>query len=291
MGGIAYAAPRSLDEALAVLAERGPETSILAGGMIVVSALKQGTLAARHIMNIKALGLPSDPEMSPDELAIGALVCHRRVEGDAAVGARLPALQELERNAASVQIRNHGTLVGNLCAAEPWTDLPCLMAALGARLRLASARQRREVAADDWILAPATTRRRPDEMVLAIGIPLPKDAEGFGYSRLTLRQGLAPPVACAAARLALARNGAIASARVFLGAVGPRPQRLASIEAMLTGEVPSAISPADIDNAVSRDVECLADQRCSSGYKKQVAGVLVRRAVADAVADAGRQRP
>jgi aerobic carbon-monoxide dehydrogenase medium subunit len=285
MGGFSYAAPRSLDEALVILAERGAETSILAGGMVVVAALKQGSLQTRHILNIKGIGTPADPVSSETVLTIGALVRHRRVEGDAVVAERLPALRELERNSAAVQIRNCGTLVGNLCAAEPWTDFPCLMAALGARLGLASAKEKREIAADDWVVGPAATRRRPDEMVARVEIPLPLAAEGFGHSRLALRQGLAPPIACAAARVSLAKSGQLAGARIFVGAVGPRPQRMARVEEMFL----AAATAKDIDTAVARDIETLADPRCGTAYKKDIAGVLVRRAVADAIADAKRR--
>ena len=286
MGGYSYAAPRSLDEALSILAERGPETCILAGGMVLVAALKQGSLKARHILNIKRIGTPADPLFERDVLTLGALVCHRRVEDDARLGARLPALQALEKSSASVQIRNHGTLVGNLCAAEPWTDLPCLMAAVGARLGIASAKHRRAVAAEDWAVGVGATQRRPNELVERLEIPLPTGAEGFGHARLTLRQGLAPPVACAAARVGLAADGQVAAARIFVGAIGPRPQRMARVEEMLAGGLASAVAARDIDAAVARDLETLTDTRCSTAYKKQVAGVLVRRAVADAVADA-----
>jgi CO/xanthine dehydrogenase FAD-binding subunit len=91
--GFSYSAPHSVDEALAVLAARGSETTVLAGGMVVVAAMKQGALAATHIMNIKATGLPRDPVIAAaeDALTIGALISHRRIEADDAVRRCLPA--------------------------------------------------------------------------------------------------------------------------------------------------------------------------------------------------------
>ena len=289
MGGLSYAAPRSLDETLAILAERGADTSILAGGMVLVAALKQGSLKARQILNIKGIGTPPAPVLDGEVLTIGALVCHRRVETDDVVGERLPALRELERDSASLQIRNCGTLIGNLCAAEPWTDFPCLMAAVGARLGLTNAKGSREIAVEDWVTGSAAAGRRPEELVVRLEIALPKAGEGIGHARLTLRQGLAPPVACAAARVSLSDTGHVASARIFVGAIGPRPQRMPGVEAMILGAAVASATPQDINATVSRDVETLADSRCSTAYKKQIAGVLVRRAIADALADAKRR--
>jgi carbon-monoxide dehydrogenase medium subunit len=284
--GFSYAAPKSVDDALAILAARGGETTILAGGMVVVAAMKQNKLAATHIMNIKGIGLPPEPviDATGDTLTIGALVSHRRVETDETVGHRLPALRALEQNLAAVQIRNCGTLAGNLCAAEPASDLPCLMAALGARLVLRSARRRREIAVEDWIVAPGTTRRETDELALAIELAMPKPMEGVGYRRLVQRQGLAPPLACAAARISWDQHGQTVAARIFVGAVGPTPQRLKSVEALLQGTAIADLPSAAIAEAARREVECLSDDRCSAEYRREVVGVLVRRAIGDALA-------
>jgi aerobic carbon-monoxide dehydrogenase medium subunit len=290
---IGYAAPASLAEALAFLAVHGADSVVLAGGMAVVPALKKGFMAHKFIVNIKGMGEPAARALvvASDRLAIGALIRHREIETAAVVAERLPALRTLEENLASVQIRNHGTLAGNLCAAEPWSDPPCLMAALDASIVLASQRGMCEVSAADWIVEPRRTLRQPEELLLRIEIPLPAEGEGVGHARLAARQGLAAPLACAAARVALAENGNVSAARVFVGAVGPRPQRMARIEAMLMGQTLTAELSADIDDAVARDVDHIPDERCGVAYKQQVAGVLVRRAIAGAIASAKtRQR-
>jgi carbon-monoxide dehydrogenase medium subunit len=174
---IGYTAPVSLAEALAFLAERGADSVVLAGGMAVVPALKKGFLARKFIVNIKGMSEPAARALvvASDRLAIGALIRHREIEIAAVVAERLPALRSLEENLASVQIRNHGTLAGNLCAAEPWSDPPCLMAALDASIVLASQRGTREVSAADWIVEPRRTLRQPEELLLRIEIRLPAD--------------------------------------------------------------------------------------------------------------------
>lgn len=288
-----YVAPTSLGEALAFLAEHGHDSNILAGGMSVVPALKRGLLTCKFIVNIKGIGgSPAAPALDPTrgQLTIAALVRHREVETSALVAEHFPALRALEQKLASVQIRNHGTLVGNVCAAEPWSDPPCLLAALDARLTVGSKRGQRQVSAADWIRGAGETVRQPDELLLRIDLPLPRGYVGLGHARLAARQGLARPLACAAANIRLSADGSLETARIFVGAVGPRPQRMEDVEAMLTGRQLNGELSAEIENVVSRTIECLPDERCGSPYKTQVAGVLVRRAIADAIEIAESRR-
>lgn len=285
---VTYIAPATLDEALAFLAERGSDCTILAGGMAVVPALKQGALATRCLVNIKGLDLGTAPlvDTSKRTLAFSARVRHRDIETSAVIAHWLPALSRLEQHLASAQVRNHGTLVGNLCAAEPWTDIPCLMAALDTHLELAATRGTRTVPVETWISGPMETGCRPDEIVVRAVVSLPIANEGVGYARLTPRQALARPLACAAARITRTADGRITAARVFIGAIGPCPQRMARVEQLLIGEAIDDALLSDIAEAVEHDVISLPDVRSSESYKKQVAGVLAQRTIVDAVQDA-----
>jgi carbon-monoxide dehydrogenase medium subunit len=287
-----YAAPGNLHELLVFLAERGPDSSILAGGMSLVPALKKGLLTCKCIVNIKGIGESLVPvlDAANNRLTIGALVRHREIETSPLVAEHFPALRALEERLASVQVRNHGTLVGNLCAAEPWSDPPCLLAALDARLTVVANRGERQLSAADWISSVEQTLREPDEVLLGFDLPLPRNGIGVGHARLAARQGLARPLACAAAQVDVAENGAVASARVFVGAVGPRPQRISEVESMLVGARWSEELSGAVEHAVARSVEYLADERCGEPFKRQVAGVLARRAIAEAVENARTRR-
>ena len=287
-----YAAPASLHEALAFLADRGPDSSILAGGMSLVPALKKGLLMRKCIVNIKGIGGSLIPvlDAANDQLTIGALVRHREIETSPLVAEHFPALRALEERLASVQIRNHGTLVGNLCAAEPWSDPPCLLAALDARLIIVANRGKHKVSVADWIRGVEQTLRQPDEVLLRIDLPLPRGCRGIGHTRLAARQGLARPLACAAAHVEVSENGNVATARVFVGAVGPRPQRMGEVETMLVGASLGEELFREVQHAVTRSIEYLPDERCGESYKRDVAGVLARRAIAEAVDDARTRR-
>jgi CO/xanthine dehydrogenase FAD-binding subunit len=283
-----YVAPASLSEALDFLAEHGPDSIVLAGGMSVVPALKNGSLAGKFIVNIKGMGEAREPALDSagNRLAIGALVRHREIETSRLIAEHFPALRLLEERLASVQIRNHGTLAGNLCAAEPWTDPPCLLAALEAQLTVVGKRGQRQVSAADWIRGVGETQLQPDELLHELNLALPRKGTGVGYARLAARQGLARPLVCAAARVTLSENGSVSAARVFVGGVGPRPQRMTDVENMLVWHpLNSELSP-EIESSVSCTVEYLPDERCGRSYKAQVAGVLTRRAIADAITDA-----
>ena len=164
-----------------------------------------------------------------------------------------------------------------------------MLAALDATLVVVDGRGERRVSAADWILGEGDTLRRPTELLLRIDVPLPTANVGIGHARVAAREGLARPLACAAARITLSESGTVKSARVFVGAVGARPQRMTEVEAMLVGHQQIADLSADIEHAVARIIELHPDERCSARYKTQVAGVLARRAAADAIAHANRR--
>jgi aerobic carbon-monoxide dehydrogenase medium subunit len=283
-----YVSPASLSEALSFLAEHGPDSVILAGGMSLVPILKRGLLTQKFIVNIKRIGETPLPTLDSTDghLTISALVRHREIETSPIIAEHFPALCALEERLGSVQIRNHGTLAGNLCAAEPWTDPPCLLAALDARLTVVSKRGQRQVCTEDWIRGVGDTLRQPDELLHRIDLFVPRGNVGVGHARVAARQGLARPLACAAARVTLSEDGIVTAVRAFVGAVGPRPQRMTDVERMLVGSRVDDELSAEIEQSVPRNVEYLQDERCGAAYKTQVAGVLVRRAIADAFATA-----
>ena len=287
---LAYAAPTNLGETLKLLRELGPDAVILAGGMSIAPRIRRGTISAKCIVNIKRTGLSTAAEQDSKSgaLTIGALVRHREVEKSRLVANHWPCLVRLEQNLAAVQIRNHGTVIGNLCAAEPFTDLPCLLAALAARLTIVWDAGVREASAQDWIIGPSTTQIAPHEFVTQLQIPPPTIGSGAGYARLAPRQGLARPLVCAAARVELAEERVL-DARIFIGALGPRPQRLNHAEASIRGERADARLASRFGEALGEDIEEVLDPRCGLPYKRRVIGVLVARAVNEAVEHAARR--
>ena len=292
---LSYAAPASLSEALALLAERGPDCTILAGGMSVVPALKKGLLAGtvhRQHQGDWGSRMVRRWTESNDRLTIGALVRHREVETSPLVAKHFPTLRALEEKLASVQIRNHGTLAGNLCAAEPWSDPPCLMAALDARLTV--------------VCATRSAPGRCGRLDLRRGRNAAPAATSSSCRSIFRSRAKASALAM---RRVAATAGTRSSARVRRCARHARRKRQRGRRARVRRRrgIEAATDEGGGGDAGWASPRCRTGRRdrapvraCSrvafrtSGaarhYKRQVAGVLARRAIADAVENARSRR-
>ena len=245
----AYAAPRSLEEALALLAEHGDEAKVLAGGQSLVPLLNFRMTRPALLVDINRVpGLDG-----LDGGAIGALVRTRRLEREAA--------QPLLRRAASFvghpQIRTRGTVCGSVAHADPAAELPCALLALGARVRLASARGERELPIAAFLLGTYWTALEPDELV--VGIDVPEQPAGT-RSAFVEHSRVHGDFALAGAAV-LARPDALV---VSLLAVAERPVRV-ELPAGAAGE--------------PREAAALAVRDLEAGHRRALAEALVRRAL------------
>ena len=282
--------PTQLRDAFALLDRFGKDGWKMAGGYDSLSWFKERIKRPKAVIDHTGIEELKGIRETPNGLEIGALTTLTEIERNPVIRAKYRVLADAAVKVASPQIRNHGTLVGNLCAAEPWSDPPCLLAALDARLIIVANRGKHKVSVADWIRGVEQTLRQPDEVLLRIDLPLPRGCRGIGHTRLAARQGLARPLACAAAHVEVSENGNVATARVFVGAVGPRPQRMGEVETMLVGASLGEELFREVQHAVTRSIEYLPDERCGESYKRDVAGVLARRAIAEAVDDARTRR-
>lgn len=224
--------PASVAEALDALAAE-PEARVMAGGQSLVPLLTLGLAAPPMVVSLDRCEGLAEIEAGPDEVAIGAMVTTRRVEFDAGLGARLPLLARAAASVGSPHVRNFGTLVGNLCHADPGSDLIPAALCLGAKLEVRSAHGRRRVGVDELIDGPFATALQPDEMAVTVQVPVSSLSWRCGYRKLVRRAGdLA--MACAAV-MARVTDGAVAEARVVLGGPLRRAVRVTGLEADLTG--------------------------------------------------------
>lgn len=263
-----YHRPDHLDEALELLEHHGEDAALYMGGTELLLVMKLGLAAPEHLVDGKRLRELQGIGFARDELVIGAGVTHRQLELDPDVRRRLPALAELERHVANVRVRNVGTLGGNLCFAEPHSDPATLLIALGASVDLASRQGERTVPVSDFIAGPLMTNLEPEELLVRIRVPLPPEDAHVAYRRITFRER---PVG----------NVAVVSradqATVVVGAFENTPRRVPEVEAAL-GEAPDDHGAAVA--AMEAAVEPHADLDGSEDYKRHLAGVLLRRAVA-----------
>ena len=271
--------PSSVDEALALLQAHGDDTKILAGGQSLVPLMNFRLAQPRNLIDLNRVRGLDQIKFNDQSLLLGAMVRQRDVERSPAIAERLPILREAIEQVAHPAIRNRGTVGGSLVHADPSAELPLLAVALDATFHLRSARAGRSVAARDFYQGYLATDIAADELLVEIDFRLPPPGSGWCCTEIARRYGDFALVAVAAL-LDCGRDGCVNFARVALGGVGPAPLRAAVAEDVLSGKRPDAELFRRAADAAAQAVEPPADIHASSGYRRQLTAVLVRRALA-----------
>lgn len=278
-----YVRPETLDEALALLAEHRAEAKVLAGGQSLVPLLNYRLARPRLVVDINGLPL-GGIHVVGGRLQLGALVRHHELEESEAIARHCPVLQEAARLIGNVRVRSLGTLGGSLAHADPAAELPVAMAALDARLALASPSGRRTVPAAEFFVGPLTTALAPDEVVTGVVVPATPGL-GWAVEEFARRSGDFAVVAVVALA-GVDRRGRIEDARLAFGGVADRPLRAAAAEAALRGQEPTADRLARAAEIASAGLDPASDAFVSGAYRRLLAAVLGRRALQRAVARA-----
>jgi len=280
------ATPNSLDECLKLLAERGPETKLVAGGTDLLVQMKNGLLKPARVIDLS--GIADLRILAPDDgrgLRVGAAVTARRLELDATVRARYAALGESGALVGSVQVRNLATVGGNICNAAPSADMAPPLVALEAEAVIAGPSGRRRVPVASFFTGVRRTVLGPDELLLEFAVPAPGPRSGGSYLRHTPRRELDIAVVGVASQVTLT-DGVCAKARIALAAVAPTPVRATAAEQSLEGQ---RLTPERIEQAAALAVEAarpISDQRGSAEYRRHLVRVLTRRTLTTALARA-----
>jgi carbon-monoxide dehydrogenase medium subunit len=274
-----YHEPASLEQASALLSELGANTSLMAGGTDLLVEIKEDLRRVRHVINIKKIdGLDELSFDAERGLFIGSLVTCRQVETFSEVVRHYPNLAVAVSLLGSVQVRNRATVVGNICRASPSADtIPPLMAD-AAKLVIFSRSGSRKVALDEFFVGPGRTVLRPDEVVTAIEVPPPPRNGGKAYIKHGRRRAMELATVGVAVSLEQ-KNGQCSDIRIALGAVAPTPIRARQAEARLRGRAISAESLSDVAEAAMAEATPISNVRASAGYRKEMVGVLTRRAI------------
>jgi CO/xanthine dehydrogenase FAD-binding subunit len=266
--------PRSLDDALELLAQRPGEIRPLAGGTDVLVKAKDGLVDRGSFFDVSALGELREIEEENAFLRIGAAVTHSELLASPLVARWVPALPRACAVIGGPQIRNRGTLGGNLANASPAADtLPPLYAA-DATVELWSVSVRREVKIADLFTGPRQTSLQPDELIVAVRVPKRHGVRG-AFLRLGQRQAQAISKVSVAVAAAF-EEGKPTFVRVAFGAVAPTVIRVPEAEqALLAG------GDTSVDEAVAaarEAVKPIDDLRSTKEYRRAMSGVLLRRA-------------
>lgn len=276
-----YYAPTSLNEALGLLAEQGGRARALAGGTDLLLKMRAGKLTPTRLINIKRLselrGLSYD---EPWGLRLGALTTVAEIMDSPQVRQRYPVLAHAAGTMASVQIRNLATVGGNLCNAAPSADLAPPLIALGAQAHIAGLRGERNVALEDFFTGPGQTVLADDELLVGVTVPCAEVSLTAVYLKHTPRQAMDIAIVGVAAAVILS-EGVCVSARIVLGAVAPTPLRVWEAEAALIGRPLEERGIAEAARLAAQAARPIDDVRASAWYRREMVGVLVRRALGE----------
>jgi aerobic carbon-monoxide dehydrogenase medium subunit len=280
----AYCRPDSLEEATEVLG-RHPGARPLAGGQSIVNVLKLRAAEVEALVDISRLEELRFVSAEPGRLEIGAGMRYRELAESDDVRGALPVVAAIASRLVDVQVRNRGTIGGNVCYHDPGSNFPPLLVALGATLRLAGPGGRqREVAAEDFFIGPFQTALATGELLRSVVLPVPGDGAGIGYQSLQIG---VDSWALARAAAVVRGNGTIEEARVVLSAVGPRPARQRAIEERLRGQAADGDAIERATAGELEDVDPPSDTHASAEYRLEMARVMARRAVEQALGTKG----
>ena len=280
-GALDYRAPADLDEALALLHEHGDEAKVMAGGQSLVPLLKLRFATPALVVDIGRLRDLAGITRHNGSLRIGALTRHADVEADGAVRDACRILADTAPQVSDPLIRNMGTVGGSVCHADPQGDWASVMLALDATVVARSGSGERTIAMTDLLDGPFMTTLRPDEIVTAIDVPMPRGPASGTYLKLERKIGDFATVGVAV-HVELA-GGHIARAGIGLTAVGPTNLKARAAEDALAGQPPSDAVIAEAARLAADAAEPKDDIRGSADYKRDVVRVFVQRGLRTAL--------
>lgn len=279
-----YHAPRTLDAALALLAEVAPRDGrILAGGQSLVPAMAFRLARPTHLVDINGVAGLDKLAVDGNVLSIGALVRHAAFhKADPAHGPLGQLLAVVVHHIAHYPIRTRGTFCGSLAHADPASEWCLTAATLDAEMVARTARGARRIAAKDYFQGIMATSLAADELLAEVRLPLRAADTRFGFYEFSRRAGdYALGMALVAYRVA---GGKIAEARVGLGGIEGWPRRIAAAEAALNGHAPTPETFRAAAKAASDAVDPLEDAQTSAAYRRDLAGTVTFRALERAAA-------
>jgi carbon-monoxide dehydrogenase medium subunit len=283
MNAFEYRAPRTLDEAVAILQEFGEDARVIAGGTALVTMMRQHLVRPSCLVSLRDIPGLDRLQMTNGRLRLGALVTHRDAEVSPVLRERLPVLAETFRRVATIRIRHMATIGGALAHADPNQDPPVTLLALGATVETRGAGGQRELPLEGFFRDYYETVLEPGELVTAVTVPVLPVASGAAYVKFLPRTADDYATVAVAVTVIVDPDGTrCREARIALGSVGVTPLRARAAEAVVAGEAIDADVLRAAGEAVKREVDPLTDHRGSAAYKREMAAVMLGRALGQA---------
>lgn len=281
-----YEAPNTLAEAISLLQKYGDEAKILSGGHSLIPMMKLRFATPEYLIDINDIPGLSHIKEEGGVLKIGALTREAEVEHSDLLKKHFPIFGDVTKLIADPQVRNRGTLGGNLAHGDAANDHPAVMLALNATVIATGPEGERAIPIDEFFFGFYMTALQPDEILTEIQIPIPEGTTGNAYHKLERKVG-DYATAGVAVQLTFDQSGNCTAAGIGLTNVNPTPLRAARSEQALVGKPITEASIAEAAQYASEDCSPSSDLRGSEEYKRAMVAVLVKRMIHKAVERAG----
>ena len=277
-----YVAPSSVEEATSLLSS-SPSAQVFAGATDVVPQIRAGRPAPEVLVDLKKIEELVSVANDADKWTVGAATPTANLTDDPAFSEEFPGLTEAAGLIGSDQIQNSSSLGGNLCNGSPAADSVPAMVVNGARAVVAGPNGTRVLDVAEVVTGPGQTSLAADEFIVEFEIDRIPARTGDAYLRMIPRTEMDIAVVGAGARITLAEDGSIEHAALALAAVAPTVVRVPDAEAALVGNTADDETLSAVADAASEACDPIDDKRGTGAYRKQVAGVLAKRAVLIAI--------
>ena len=296
-----YFKPKTVEEALTLLAKYGGKSKLIAGGTDVIVMIKQKAMAPDALISLREIPGLNEIKFN-GSLSLGPMVTHRAIEKSEIIRKNFSALTDAVDDLGSIQIRNIATLGGNICTAAPSADTATPLLVLGTQVKIKTPRGERNVPIEEFFKGPGETALKSGEMVKELLIPKPLPNTGSAYHKLQRRLALDLPILGVSVLLSLDKNKITCSdllctaspissilhkmeedeiickdVRIALGVAAPTPMRAVKAEALLRGKKLSDELLEEVANTASQEAQPRDTLRGEAWYRKDMVRVLVRR--------------
>ena len=273
-----YSAPSTIEEALDLLEELGDEAKILAGGHSLIPMMKLRFAEPEHLIDLNNIPGMAYADFENGHLRIGAMCRETDLEDSDEIGQKFPIFHDAAKLIADPQVRNFGTIGGNLAHGDAANDHPAVMIALNAEVEITGKAGKRAVAIDEFFYGFYATAIEENEILTEIRVPVMQGKVGNAYHKTERKVG-DYATGGVAVQLVLDDSGTCTAAGIGLTNVNPTPMRAARSEEALVGTKVDAEAIAKAAQYASEDCNPSADLRGDEDYKRRIIGVLTKRMI------------
>lgn len=284
-----YFAPKKLEEALALLSKYQDKSKVIAGGQSLLILMKQGLVNPDYLIDIKAISALDYIQSDKKEgLRIGSLTTHRTVETSPFIRKGFSVLAEMEHQLASVEIRNWGTIGGNLCHGDPAGDLAPVLIVLNGHVKMTSLKGEKIVAVEDFFKDYFETALKYDELVTEIQVPNPPEHTGTAYTRFVSKEVDTPIVGTAVSITLNSKRRICEDVKIAFAAVAPVPMRAENAEKVLIGKEVTDKVIEEVAREASKEAKPITDMHATEVFRREIVKILVKRVAEEALTRAKR---